>query len=154
MIRNATSSDVETLISLSIDSGLFSEDLAEDLRDEIEGFFADPAAEGQWIVESEGEATRGAAFFEPELFTQGTWNLQFIAVHRDHQGEGVGGALIAHIEAMLRRTDERVLIVETSGVDDFEETRAFYSKHGFTEEARIRDFYSEGDDKVVFWKGL
>jgi len=32
--------------------------------------------------------------------------------------------------------------------------RGFYRKHGFVEVARIPDFYTEGDDKVIFWKKL
>ncbi len=48
----------------------------------------------------------------------------------------------------------RMLLVETSGLPDFERTRAFYRKCGYEEEARIRDFYAAGDDKVVFRKVL
>jgi hypothetical protein len=53
-----------------------------------------------------------------------------------------------------REKGERVLIIETSGVPSFEPTRAFYRNHGYAEEARIREFYGPGDDKVVFWKAL
>ena len=49
---------------------------------------------------------------------------------------------------------ERVLLVETSGLPGFERTRAFYRKLGYDEEARIRDFYQAGEDKVVFRKAL
>lgn len=48
----------------------------------------------------------------------------------------------------------RMLLVETSGLPDFERTRRFYMKCGCEEEARIRDFYTTGDDKVVFRKVL
>jgi hypothetical protein len=46
------------------------------------------------------------------------------------------------------------LIADTSGTDDFAPTRAFYRKNGYAEEARIRDFWAKGDDKVVFWTAL
>jgi len=46
------------------------------------------------------------------------------------------------------------LIANTSGVDEFAQTRAFYFKNGYAEEARIRDFWDAGDDKIVFWKSL
>ncbi len=47
-----------------------------------------------------------------------------------------------------------MLIVETSSLDRFERTRRFYRDRGFVEEARIREFYGPGDDKIVFWKLL
>jgi hypothetical protein len=46
------------------------------------------------------------------------------------------------------------LLVETSGSEDFAGTRAFYNSIGYTQEARIRDFYQGGDDKIVFRKDL
>ena len=77
-----------------------------------------------------------------------------IAVLPSSQGLGHGGALVAHLEAVLRRRKQRILIVDTSGVDAFARTRDFYRKSGYTEEARIRDFWATGDDKIVFWKSL
>jgi hypothetical protein len=38
--------------------------------------------------------------------------------------------------------------------DFLEKTRAFYLKCGYDLEARIRDYYTEGDDKVTFRKAL
>jgi ribosomal protein S18 acetylase RimI-like enzyme len=90
----------------------------------------------------------------PEALTDGTWNMLAIAVLPARQGEGRGGALVARLEAILRDRGQRVLIADTSGTDAFARTRAFYRVNGYAEEARIRDFWAEGDDKVVFWKSL
>ena len=46
------------------------------------------------------------------------------------------------------------MIVDTSGTEAFAETRAFYRKNGYTEEARIRDYWADGDDKITFRKPL
>ncbi|MBK6785246.1 MAG: hypothetical protein IPG79_16975 [Saprospiraceae bacterium] len=46
------------------------------------------------------------------------------------------------------------MIVDTSGTDDFRLTRNFYEKLGYNKEAVIRDFWKEGDDKVIYWKKL
>ena len=54
----------------------------------------------------------------------------------------------------LRKKGQRMLIIETSGLDGFALTRRFYLKHGYEEEARIRDYYQKGEDKVVFRKVL
>ena len=39
-------------------------------------------------------------------------------------------------------------------VSQYARTRHFYSTIGYVEEARVREFYGPGDDKVIFWKSL
>ena len=85
------------------------------------------------------------------------WNLYFIATAPDGHGRGAGTILIEHLERQLRTLGEahaRTLIVDTSSLGDYDQARAFYAARGFVEEARIRDFYGPGDDKVTFWKRL
>jgi ribosomal protein S18 acetylase RimI-like enzyme len=83
--------------------------------------------------------------------TDGTYNLLLIAVRH---GQGVGAALMAAIEADLAARGARVLLVETSGLPVFERTRRFYRHIGYDEEARIREFYAAGEDKVLSRKAL
>ena len=46
------------------------------------------------------------------------------------------------------------MIADTSGDAGFTATRKFYAAKGYDEEARIRDFWGTGDDKVTYWKSL
>ena len=62
--------------------------------------------------------------------------------------------MMRYLANRLRAGGERVLLVETMGTPAFERTRAFYRANGYAEEARIREFYEPGGDKVVFWKRL
>ncbi len=59
-----------------------------------------------------------------------------------------------HIEQALAANGQRLLLVETSGLPRFEKTRAFYKKLGYNEEARIREFYQAGEDKIIFCKAI
>ena len=106
-----------------------------------------------WLTFDDKEPI-AVAYCAPERMTQGTWNLLLIAVHPDKQSQGIGAAIMAHVEKMLTERGERVLLVETSGLDAFARTRSFYSRIGYDEEARIREFYQAGEDKVVFRKAL
>jgi ribosomal protein S18 acetylase RimI-like enzyme len=94
------------------------------------------------------------AYVAPERMTDGTWNLYLIAVHPGRQGRGIGTALLRHVEHALAARGARVLLVETSGLPAFARTRAFYRANGYDEEARVREFYAAGEDKVVFRKAL
>jgi hypothetical protein len=65
-----------------------------------------------------------------------------------------GTTLLRYIEQTLMARGGRVLLVETSGLPEFDRVRSFYRKCGYDEEARIRDFYKAGDDKIVYRKAL
>lgn len=106
-----------------------------------------------WLTFDDGTPT-AIAYCAPEPMADGTWNLLLIAVHPDRQSAGIGAQMMAYIEDKLAAEEVRVLLVETSGTDEFIRTRHFYSQLGYTEEARIRDYYSAGDDKIVFHKYL
>jgi ribosomal protein S18 acetylase RimI-like enzyme len=86
--------------------------------------------------------------------TDGTFNLLAIAVLKERQNAGIGRAIVHALAARLKAKGGRVLLVETSALDTYAATRAFYLADGFVQEAVIRDFYTAGEDKVVFWKRL
>lgn len=112
------------------------------------------ATKDVWLTcEMDGTAI-GFCYAAPEQLAEGTWNMFAIAVLPEKQGQGVGGAMVKEFESNLRQHAHRVLLADTSGADEFQQTRTFYRKNGYSEEARIRDFWAEGDDKVVFWKSL
>ena len=96
----------------------------------------------------------GFCYAVPEQMADGTWNMLAIAVDVSAQRAGHGGKLVAALEDTLRQRDARILIADTSGVEAFAPTRAFYVANGYAQEARIREFWGPGDDKVVFWKAL
>ena len=81
--------------------------------------------------------------------TDGTWDLYWLAVDPAAQGRGVGTALVRAVEEKLLDRGARLLVVETSSRPDYEGTRRFYARSGYTEAARVRDFYAPADDRIV-----
>lgn len=158
MIRLATQDDTAAVMTLAEASGLFRPPELEELGGELTDYFGgDQSRPHFWLTDDDGDFEDGlmsVAYCAPEVMTDGTWNLLFVAVRPDFQGQGHGAALVRYIEQLLTRRGERILLVETSGTDDFRRTRAFYRKYGFEEEARIRDYYRAGDDKIIFRKDL
>ena len=135
-------------------SGLFPPDALPEVEATLDEFLTGAVATDRWLTTDTGTSIAAAAYYAPERMTDGTWNLYLLAVHPDHQGQGRGAALVRHVEQDLRQAGARVLLIETSGVPGFARQRAFYTGLGYHEEARIRDFYEPGDDKVIYWKNL
>lgn len=150
MIRPATSADVPALKALIDALGLFPGEMLESM---MADYFTNPQSCDCWLTD-EDTGPVGVAYYAPERLTNGTWNLYLIAIQADQQGQGRGAALMRYVEADLQARSERLLLVETSGLPSYDYQRAFYRRCGYTEEARIRDFYQAGEDKVVFWKAL
>ena len=146
-IRIATSADVDPIGRIADATELFPSEMLPDL---IAGHLADEPSEDVWTVCKEDGEVVGFCYAVPEQLTEGAWNMLAIGVRPDRQGNGVGGALVAQLHRTLRAKEARILLADTSGIPAFERTRAFYAKQGYDEEARIRDFWAAGDDKVTF----
>lgn len=86
--------------------------------------------------------------------TKGTWDVYWVAVDPGGQGQGVGRALMAFAEDKIKESQGRLVFVETSGRPDYDKTRRFYRSLGYKVAARIADFYSPGDDKLILEKRL
>ena len=153
-IRPAAPDDMPALMTLIEAVGLFPPDEIEELRGMLTDYFAGTGGEEHfWITDDDG-GLAGVAYYAPERMTEGTWNLYFIGVHPDHRREGRASALLDYVEAALAARGERLLLVETSSLPAFERAWALYRKCGYDEEARIRDFYAAGSDKIIFRKAL
>lgn len=148
-VRPALPADLPFWKSVITATGLFPPELLDEMS---APFFASPD-DAFWLTLEDG-APCGLAYCAPERMTDGTWNLLLIAVDPSRQGQGGGAALLAAVEDIAGQRGGRVLLVETSGSAGFEQTRGFYLRGTFVEEARIRDFYQEGEDKLVFWKRI
>ena len=153
MIRPIMSDDTAALLALTDAIGFEPSEL-EVLSKMLADYFADDSDSDQFWITDDDDGPVGVAYYAPERMTDGTWNLYLIAVRPDRQRQGRGAALLRYVEEALTARGERLLLVETSGLASFEGTRAFYRKCGYEEEARIRDFYKAGDDKIVYRKAL
>jgi ribosomal protein S18 acetylase RimI-like enzyme len=97
----------------------------------------------------DGERLLGYACAGPTPATDGTFDLYWLAVDPAVQGRGIGTTLVREVERDLRGRGARMLLVETSSRPDYSNTRAFYARCGYTEAARIRDFYAPADDRIM-----
>lgn len=151
VIKKITSDDIAAVVALSETSGLFDADGIELIKGRLSDYMS--GNDDLWFAAVDKDI-EGAIYCIPEPMTDGTWNVLMLIVSPDSHGQGYGQALMNFIEETLAARNARLMIVETSSLDGFERARAFYPKCGYTEEARIKNFYTTGDDKVVFSKAI
>jgi len=150
-IRKVVKQDVAALKEFLNSIELFP---AEMLDDMISDYFNNPKSQDIWFTATQNDQPIAIGYCAPEKLTEGTYNLFAIGVRNDIQGKGIGKKMMAYLEDQLKQNGNRILIVETSGTDDFKLTRKFYENLNYTKEAVIRDFWANGDDKVIYWKKL
>ena len=151
-IRLIAPEDMDAVIALVIEAGLFPATETAFLSRMLTDYF-DGHASGYISVVDEERVLRGVAYHVPAPATEGTWYLTMIAVHPVTQRQGQGTLLLNHVENEVR-AQGRTLLVETSGVPEYDQARSFYTKCGYQQEARIRDYYDTGNDMVRFRKVL
>jgi GNAT superfamily N-acetyltransferase len=110
---------------------------------------------GYYFVFAEVDGVTAAyACFGPIIMSKTCFDLYWIATHNDFRGKGIGKKLIEETSNQARKMGCKILIAETSGLDHYTPTRAFYINNSFILEATLKDFYTEGDDKLFYTKRI
>ncbi len=142
------------MIDLVIAVEMFSADDAWLVEGMLADYFDGNKDDGHVCVIDDEGGTLGVAYYQPKSAADRVWDLTMIAVRPVRQGQGRGAAMLQRVEDDLRARGQRLLLVETSALPQYDRTRAFYVKCGYEEEARIRGYWAAGDDLVVFRKAL
>ena len=162
MIRLAKSTDFPELKRIAEGTNMFLDGELESFLSELQQYFqsveggADPLTTLTVAVEGNDETgpLTGAAYFTPEVMAQGVMNLLFIGVAPEARNRGVGQSLLQQFEDTAQSNSARLAIIETASDQMFAPAWALYRKMGYGEEARIRDFFDDGLDKLIFLKRL
>ena len=150
-IRPIVLNDIDDLKIVIDSSELFPSEYLDDM---ISDYFNNSDSQEIWFTYVENDKPVAIGYCVPEKLTEGTYNLLAIGVGSANQRTGIASEMMLYIEQYLKTKDARILIVETSSDDAQTGARNFYQKIGYTREAVIRDFWKEGEDKIVFWKKL
>jgi ribosomal protein S18 acetylase RimI-like enzyme len=145
-----TRDDLPALADILNQTELFPSEMLEEMAKP----FLTNTAPHIWLVIHDENGVAGFAYCEPERMTDNTFNLLAIAVDPSRQRGGLGSAIVMALTESLAQIGGRILLVETSSLPKYVGTRAFYDGLGFTREACIREFYSIGEDKIIFWRKL
>lgn len=154
-IRPALPADTPILKTLTAETGVFKPHEVEVLQEVLDDYHARPAeSEHVAVVAEEGDCVVGYAYYAPDVMTDRTWYLYWIAVVKNLQAKGIGAQLMRHVEEDVKGKNGRIILIETSSLPHSELTRKFYLKQGYAINAVIKDFYADGDDMVIFRKRM
>jgi ribosomal protein S18 acetylase RimI-like enzyme len=156
MIITATEADGSQIQSIAARAGVFSLEEVDSVQVMWREYLTlGPEDSGyHFIAYREGDRVLGFAIYGPRDLTDGVFDLYWISVDPAAQCKGVGRALLTASENAVRAMGGRMLIAETSGTPHYEPARKFYFAMGYENEAIIRDFYTPGDDLLIFIKRI
>lgn len=115
------------------------------LSDPQSGYFATVAHDGELL---------GYICYGPTPMTAATWDLYWVAVSPTAQGRGIGRALHEAFLTFMRARGGRQVRIETSSQESYAATGGFYERLGYEVAGRLRHFYAEGDDLLIFYRSF
>ena len=86
--------------------------------------------------------------------TSGSYDLYWIAVNEQLRSQGLGKALMKETERIISDIGGRRIYVETSSRNQYKPTHGFYESCGYKKEALLKDFYAEGDSKIMYSRSI
>ncbi len=141
--------DPDRIRALVKSTGVFNEEEVE-----VAGQLVDTTVDGseryRFLFAERGGEIFGYTCFDRILLSDLSWDLFWIAVSPEMRGTGLALDLMARTAAVVRRKNGRFVFAETSSTAPYAPARGFYRKAGFEETAVFKDFYREGDDKVIY----
>jgi GNAT superfamily N-acetyltransferase len=148
-----TLADGERILGLARGVQLFTAEDVETIR-ELWTEFVTKGDEKSWyhfFVARQGDEIVGFGCYGRRALTESTWDYYWMGVAQNMQGKGIGKILMGEVKERVKARGGKLLIIETAGKPEFEPTRQFYLRFpGCNLEARIKDFYAEGDDLFIF----
>jgi ribosomal protein S18 acetylase RimI-like enzyme len=121
----------------------------------IDAYLEDPIGSGYNImVAIEDGKVAGYICYGPTPCTVGTWDIYWEAVAPEKRGRGIGVAMTEAAEKAIVKAGGRMVIIETSSTPLYENTQHFHGARGYETVARVADFYSPGDDRLIMVKKL
>jgi GNAT superfamily N-acetyltransferase len=148
-------SDIEAVREIVLSTRFFYDHEIEIAAQLVEERINEGESSGYYFVFGDIDGkTVSYSCFGSDVMSKTCYDLYWIATHDDYRGKGIGKKILEETEKHAKSLGCIILIAETSGLPHYAPTRAFYERTGFLLEARLKDYYTLGDDKLFFTKRL
>jgi ribosomal protein S18 acetylase RimI-like enzyme len=119
----------------------------------IEDYLQDPEHSGYHTLVAEIDSkVVGYVCYGHNNMTESTWDMYWVAVDRQIQGQGIGRQLMTTAENNIWAAGGKLIVLETSSTPIYDRTNRFHLSLGYKMICRIKDFYSPGDDQIIYEK--
>ncbi|MBN1903599.1 MAG: GNAT family N-acetyltransferase [Deltaproteobacteria bacterium] len=147
------STDIRDIVEIVSSTGFFNDEELDVAAELVEERLTKGTASGYYFLfmEVDNKVT-GYSCFGPIPGTMSSFDLYWIAVHNASRGMGFGKIIMERSEKEIARMKGNRIYVETSSKELYIPTRKFYEACGYIAEARLKDFYAPGDDKIIYVK--
>jgi ribosomal protein S18 acetylase RimI-like enzyme len=102
------------------------------------------------VLEESGRLA-GYVCYGQTALTEASYALYWMAVEREFEKHGCERSLLRFVDEEVQRLGATLLSLETSSLHS-KRTATIYKRNGYRIVARIKDFYRDGDDKLIFIK--
>ena len=149
-------SDIEAIADIVESSGFFSDEEIEIAIELAEEKLSQPHDSTYQFLfaEDDGQCVVGYTCYGLIPATHFSYDIYWVAVHNDMRGLGLGKRLMAETEKLIYQSGGTQIYADTSSREQYKPTHKFYESCGYHPEAFLKNFYSEGDSKIIYAKGL
>jgi ribosomal protein S18 acetylase RimI-like enzyme len=155
MIRKLIKEDRDLIKQLLIDTKNFNDEEINIALELIDIYLDDEKQDDytiySYVNDDDGKA-EGYICYGKRPMTDSTYDLYWIAVDPAIHGKGIGSRLIEFMEDDLKKNNARLVLIETSGLENYSGERKFYEKNGYKVQTIIEGFYRKGDDLYIYHK--
>jgi ribosomal protein S18 acetylase RimI-like enzyme len=107
-----------------------------------------------YVLEDDARIVQAYVCFGKTPLTDHTYDFYWMAIDPQHQRRGLGLQLFQFVEGQVRERGGKLLMCETSSQESYERVVRLYQRLGYQPVARIKNFYRDGDDKLIYMKEL
>ena len=148
-------SDVNSIVEIVRSTGFFNDEELDIAAELVEERLLKGTESGYYFLFLEvDQKLTGYSCYGPIPGTLSSFDLYWIAVNNESRGMGLGKLILELSEQKIASMNGTNAYIETASKDLYLPTRKFYEVNGYRAEARLKDFYALGDDKIIYVKTL
>jgi ribosomal protein S18 acetylase RimI-like enzyme len=154
-VRATTRDDADGIMQIASGVAVFSDDEVAAVAELLELYLGD-GAQDEFLFITAGDDGRAVGFacYGHIALTARNYELYWLATDPQAGRRGVAAALLGEVEAAAQASGARYVNLETSATEPYAPARSFYARQGYAIVARIPDWYSDGDDMLIYRKEL